>query len=161
MDGLPPPPPTFLIASWSNIVFFIRQLQLLQNREELIPPPSFISLVTSTIIIILLAFSDPRKQTLLIRLFPEFWGLRNQGRDVWSILEPNPHIFWYATGETPVTLSVMVTKIREDVGAPRHLPRAPISNRRRRCLLDNRNRVLLVMMCLCQYLKLHILAYIF
>ena len=67
----------------------------------------------------------------------------------------------YATGETLVTLSVIVDRIQFDVGALRHLPRAPISNRRRRCLLDERNRVFLVITWLRQYLKLHILAYVF
>ena len=139
----------------------MRLFQLLPNGEEFIPPPAFISLVTINLIIILLAFSDEREQTLIHRLFPEFRGLRNQGRDVWSILEQNPHIFWYATGKTPVTLSVMVQRIGFDVGAPRHLPRAPVSDRRRRCLLDERNRVLLVMMWLSQYIKQHVLAHIF
>lgn len=71
------------------------------------------------------------------------------------------HVFCYVAGETAVTLSVMVNKIRVDVGAPRHLPHTPISNRKRRCLLDERNWVLIVMMWLHQYLKLHVLAYIF
>jgi len=71
------------------------------------------------------------------------------------------HVFCYITSETAVTLSVMVDKIRVDVGAPRHLPHPPISNRRRQCLLDEKNRVLVVMMWLHQYLKLHVLVYIF
>ena len=71
------------------------------------------------------------------------------------------HVFFYVTGETVVTLSVVVNKIRADVGALRHLPHTLISNRRRRCLLDERNRVLIVMMWLHQYLKLHVLVYVF
>jgi len=63
---------------------------MLENPDELIPPPAFIGLIISNLIVILLPFSDPRKQTLLLRLFPEFGGLRNQGRDVWSVLEQNP-----------------------------------------------------------------------
>ena len=42
---------------------------MLENPEELIPPPAFIGLIVSNLIIILLPFSDPRKQTLLFRLF--------------------------------------------------------------------------------------------
>ena len=49
-------------------------------------------------------------------------------------------------------------QIKVDVEEPRHLP---ISNRRRRCLLDERDRELLIMMWLHQYLKLHVLAHIF
>lgn len=48
-----------------------------------------------------------------------------------------------------------------DVTAPRHLPRVPTSNRRCRCLLDVRNTVLLAFIWLRQYLKIHVLAYIF
>jgi len=63
--------------------------------------------------------------------------------------------------ETPETLSALVERIRFQVSEPRRLPRPPISGRRRQCLLDVRNRVLLVMIWLRQYLKLHVLANIF
>ena len=48
-----------------------------------------------------------------------------------------------------------------EVTLPRHLPRTPWMGRRRHCILDVCNRVLLVFIWLCQYLKLHVLAYIF
>ena len=77
-----------------------------------------------------------------------------------EVLERNPHIFWYATGVTLQTLEVMVDQIRYDVAAP-NLPRTPRSNRRRRCLLNVRNRVLLIIIWLRQYLKIHFLAHLF
>lgn len=100
------------------------------------------------------------RSCLVKRHFPNFHGRRNSGRNVWAMLKRNPHIFWYSTGETPQTLEVIVNNIGYDVAAPRHVPRTPRSNRRRRCLLDTRNRVLLVVIWLTQYLKYHILAYI-
>ena len=58
-------------------------------------------------------------------------------------------------------MEVIVNNIQFDVAAPRHVPRIPRSNRRRQCLLDIRNRVLLVKIWLRQYLKFHVLAYLF
>jgi len=80
---------------------------------------------------------------------------------VWQALQLNPVIFWYMTGETPENLEVVVAKIYGEVTLPRHWPRTPRTDRRHRCILDVRNRVLLVFIWLCQYLKLHVLAYIF
>ena len=79
---------------------------------------------------------------------------------MWQALELNPIIFWYMTGETPETLETIVVKIYIEVAAPRHFPRTPRTNRRRPCILDVRNRVLLVIVWLRQYLKLHVLAHI-
>ena len=107
----------------------------------------------------MLPFSDPRKQTLLLRLFQNLEA-REIRVEMYGVYLNKIHIFCYGTGETVVALSVMVNKIRVDVGAPRHLPHTPISKRRRRCLLNERNRLLLVMV-IHQYLKLHVLVYIF
>ena len=65
------------------------------------------------------------------------------------------------TGETSETLEFVVETIYQELTAPRHWPRMPRTNRRRHCILDMRNRVLLVFFWLRQYLKLHVLAYIF
>ena len=116
---------------------------------------------TFLILLPLLALFNQRNYALIGRLFPHFRGIRNHGRDVWAVLERNPHIFWYCTGETPESLETVVENIFADVTSPRHLPRVPTSNRRRRCLLDVRNRVLLGFIWLRQYLKIHVLAYIF
>ena len=109
--------------------------------------------------IILLSFSDPRKQTLLLRLFQNL-GACEIRVGMYGVYLNKIHVFCYVTGETVVTLSVVVNKIRVDVGVPRHLPHTPISNRCCRCLLDERNRVLVVTV-IHQYLKLHVLVYIF
>ena len=65
------------------------------------------------------------------------------------------------TGETPEMLNAMVEKVSRGVTAPRHLPRTPRTEKRRRCILDVRNRVILVIIWLRQYLKLHVLAHMF
>ena len=94
-------------------------------------------------------------------LFPNFHKRRSRGRDLWQALELNPIIFWYVTCETPETLEDVVTKINGEVTLPRHWPQAPRTDRRSRCILDVRNRVLPVLIWLRQYLKLYVLAYIF
>ena len=49
------------------------------------------------------------------------------------------------TGEMPVTLETIFENIYLEVVAPRHLPQTPRTNRGRSCVLDVRNRLLLVM----------------
>lgn len=85
------------------------------------------------------------RYTPLIRtLFPNFHGRRSIGRDVRQALQLNPVILWYMTGETPETLEVVVAKIFGEVTLPRHWPQTPRTDRGRRCILDVRNRVLIV-----------------
>lgn len=78
-----------------------------------------------------------------------------------NILELNPIVFWYMTCETPDMTEARVEKVYLDVTTPRYLPRTPRTDSRRRCILDARNRVLLVIIWLRQYLKLHVLAHMF
>ena len=135
-----------------------------ENSVDIFVPPLLsLPLLQSIVsLIIVLVSVDIRKSCLVNRLFHYFHGRRNKGRyAVWAILERNPHMFWYYTGETPRTLEVLVSNIQYDVASPRHIPRIPRSNRRRRCLLDTLNRVFLVMTWLRQYLKFHVLAYLF
>ena len=120
----------------------------------------------NALVLLLSTLSFPvvrNRNTPLIRtLFPNFHGRRSRGRDVWQVLQLNPVIFCYLTGERPETLEVVVVaKIYGQVTLPRHLPRTPQTDKRRCCILDVRNRVLLVFIWLRQYLKLHVLAYIF
>ncbi|KAL9978538.1 hypothetical protein ACROYT_G016065 [Oculina patagonica] len=164
MDTLPPPP-AFLSGILSFLLsFFALANNLLESENDEIPPPLlFLATVMNTFLILLplLALFNQRNNGLIGRLFPHFRGIRNHGRDVWAVLERNPHIFWYCTGETPESLETVVENIFADVTSPRHLPTVPTSNRRRRCLLDVRNRVLLGFIWMRQYLKIHVLAFIF
>ena len=164
MEGKPPFP-NFLASIYALLIFLLVLANDFLNENSVdisVPPLLPLPLLQSIVsLIIVLASVDTRKSCLVNRLFPNFHGRRNKGRDVWAILERNPHIFWYYTGETPRTLEVLVSNIQYDVASPRHIPRIPSSNRRRRCLLDTRNRVLLVMTWLRQYLKFHVLAYLF
>ena len=94
------------------------------------------------------AFPWPRPQ-ISLQKHPFLLALRRWGRFV-------PIVFWYMTGETA---EAMVEKVYLDVTAPRHLPHTPKTDKRRRCILDARNRALLVIIWLRQYLKLHVLAH--
>lgn len=164
MEG-PPPYPNFLASVYSLFMLLLVQANDFLNEDamEMILPPFFpLPLIQSIVsLLVIIASVNMPRSCLVKRLFPNFHGRRNSGRNVWAMLERNPHIFWYSTGETPETLEVIVNNIGYDVAAPRHVPRTPRSNRRRRCLLDTRNRVLLVVIWLRQYLKYHILAYLF
>ena len=113
-----------------------------QAPPQLLPPPTFLSHSINDLLptLTILANTD-RSGTLRNQLFPNFRGIRNRGRDVWQILELNPIVFWYMTGETPEMAEAIVEKVYLDVTAPKHLPRTPGTDRRRRCILDVRNRV--------------------
>lgn len=78
---------------------------------------------------------------------------------MWQNLVLNPIIFWYLTGEMPESLENIVENIYLEVTAPRHLPQMLRANRRCPCILNVHNQVLLVMIWLCQYLKLYVLAH--
>ena len=169
-ENFPPPPPTFLLVTYPVIVSSIYLASCFLNVTQdsipcVLPPPTFLVFSLNALVLLLSALSFPvvrNRNTPLIRtLFPNFHGRRSRGRDVWQALQLNPVIFWYMTGETPETLEVVVAKIYGEVTLPRHWPRTPRTDRRRRCILDVRNRVLLVFIWLCQYLKLHVLAYVF
>ena len=163
----PPSPPSFLVytsLALFSLLFLAKEVldKLNQAPPQLLPPPTFLSLSINYLLLTLtiLANTD-RSGTLINQLFSNFRGIRNRGRDVWQILELNPIVFWYMTGETQEMAEAMVEKVYLDVTAPRHLPRTPRTDRRRRCIPDVRNRVLLVIIWLRQYLKLYVLAHMF
>ena len=169
-ENFPPPPPTFLLGTYPVIASSIYLASCYLNvTQDSIPcvlsPPTFLVFSLNALVHLLSAlyFSVVRnRNTTLIRtLFPNFHRRRSRGRDVWQAFALNPVIFWYMTGETPETLDVVVAKIYGEVTLPRHWPRTPRTDRRRHCILDVRNRVLLVFIWLRQYVKLHVLAYIF
>lgn len=160
----PPPPPTFLVYIYFMLFYSILLATKLDDLLCVIPPPPiFLNQNVNLLIMIftILQTQGGYSRTLMRLLFPNFNGYRNNGRDVWHQLEMNPIRFWYSTGETPETLQAIVNRTYMDVTAPRHHPRTPRTNRRRRCILDVRNRILLVFVWLRQYLKLRVLAYIF
>ena len=162
-----PPPPIFLVYAYSLVISAIFFL-FVHNQDAVpcvLPPPTFLMFSLNALVVALTTLAtiqgNNRKGPLIRILFPHFHGRKNRGRDVWQALELNPIIFWYMTGETPETLETIVVKIYIEVTAPRHFPRTPRTNRRCPCIFDVRNRVLLVIVWLRQYLKLHVLAHIF
>jgi len=155
-------PPNVLVytsLALFSLLFLAKEVldKLNQAPPQLLPPPTFLTLSVNYLLLTLtiLAHTD-RSGTVINQLFPNFRGIRNRGRDVWQILEFNPIVFWYMKGETA---EAMVEKVYLDVTAPKHLPRTPRTDKRRRWILDARNRVLLVIIWLRQYLKLHVLAH--
>lgn len=156
---LPPPIPIFLASAIAAIISFL-DLALLEFPDDSLPPP-FPPLVNviSTIITALKIGAIPIP--LIQLLFPRLRFYRNVGIDVWSKFQQVPRRFWYLTAETPATLDSVVQRVAPDVTKPRMFPRIPISNRRRSCILDVRNRVLLVTIWLRIYPTYHTLASMF
>ena len=169
-ENSPPPPPIFLLNAYSIIVSSIYLASCLVNVTQdqtpsVLPPPVFLVFSVNALFLLLTALSAPEAHNtythLVMVLFPYFHEKRSRGRDVWRALQLNPVIFWYMTGETPETLEEVVEKIHREVTLPRQWPRTPRTDRRRRCILDVPNRVLLVFIWLRQYFKFHVLAYVF
>ena len=154
-----PPFPNFLVSTISTIISVL-DIAILEVPDNLLPPPfpPLANLITTIVAALqICSISTP----LIQLLFPRIIFHRNAGKDVWRELERSPRNFWYLTGETPYTLDSIVQRVAQDVTKPRMLPRIPASNRRRRCILDVQNRVLLVMIWLRIYPTYHTLASIF
>ena len=152
----PPPFPAFLAI----LPLILVNVLLLCSNNLVMPPPCTVFL-TQTIIILMTIPDLLKKQPLIARLFPALMPGRNVGRDVWTLLEIDPRTFWYLTGETPRSLEQMVRRVAADVVRPRLLPRQPTTRRQRACLLDVRNRVLLVIIWLRCYHNYHAMANLF
>jgi len=108
--------------------------------------------------------ADGQRAPLMRVLFPNFHGRRNNQRQVWEELELRPPVFWYLTGFTPAELQNLVDQIELDVMQPRNVRgiydddalREP-----RSCGLTTRNRVLLVMVWMRQYMTIMALGEMF
>ena len=118
-ENFPPPSPIFLLNAYSIIVSSIYLASCLVNvtqdqTHSVLPPPVFLVFSVNALFLLLTALSAPEAHntyTPLVRaLFRYFHGKRSRGRDVWQALQLNPVLFWYMTGETPVTLEEVVEK---------------------------------------------------
>ena len=105
MSDYPPPPPSFLVytsLALFSLLFLAKEVldKLNQAPPQLLPPPTFLNHSINYLLptLTILANTD-RSGTLRNQLFPNFRGIRNRRRDVWQILELNPIVFWYMTGE--------------------------------------------------------------
>ena len=86
----------------SGILSFLMSLFALTNNlldtkiYEMPPPHDFLVTVIHTFLILLalLALLNDGNSGLIGRLFPHLWGMRNQGRYVWVLLERNPNIYF-------------------------------------------------------------------
>lgn len=85
-------------------------------------------------------------------------AIKNQGVDVYSRVRRTPYHFWYISGETVESYEEIVQTVGWEVSAPRCVLHQPLTNRRRRCLLDVHNRVLLVLIWLRTYPTYFVLA---
>lgn len=159
-----PPCPTFGIVM--TMLPIVTLISVIQHRRQvpLVPmlPMHVLGNLLLTLTTLLRVIPLIARGNLLARLFGNYQPAgRNNGRDVRHLLGIHPHIFWYMTGETPESFEAIVRRIGLKVTLPRHTPRLPTTARRRSCILDADNRVLLVIIWLRQYLKLHVLASIF
>jgi len=156
MNG-PPPFPNFLVASILAVFTFLKFEFL---NENVLPPPfPQLQNVITIIVTVLQILTD--RTPLILALFPGMMFHRNTGKDVWTFLQRDPRNFWYLTGETPSSMDSIVQTVADEVCKPRMIPRVPISARRRPCILDVRNRVLLVLIWLRIYPTYVTLASIF
>lgn len=88
----PPPFPAFV--SLIEVVF-LNLVQLCSDDGLVIPPP-FPILVIHTVLVVMAVEEMLRtlNRPLVARLFPTLLPAKNNGRDVWSVLELDPRNFW-------------------------------------------------------------------
>ena len=153
--NIPPPPfPCFL----SHFLVVVLGLQGYFTNMNPIPPPFPAWILQLLALILTLQATMPA--TLMQQLFPGFQPVRNTGRDLYESIKKT-QLLWYATGESIESFERMVRNISWEVGAPRSVSHQPLTNRRRRCLLDVYNRVLLVLVWLKCYPTYRALAAFF
>lgn len=146
----PPPFPYFLLQA----IFIIQGLQKWIASTRI--PPPYPAWIIQFVVFIQSYLSIPL--SLMQRLFPWFRPIKNQGQDVYTSIRRTPYNLWYLSGETAVSLENIVQTIGWEVSAPRCVSHQPQTNRRRRCLLDIHNRVLLVLIWLRTYPIYFVLA---
>lgn len=158
MDRAPPPFPTFLVQTLNTCLLALYIANDSSNTN--VPPPFLPAMNMIAVVVYLLKFLG-FSETLLQLLFRGAVFSRNYGRDIWQKLEKDPRKFWYATGDTIISLDRVVQAVAAEVVKPRMLPRMPISGRRRSCILDVKNRVILVVIWLRNYPTYYSLASLF
>lgn len=106
MPDYPPPPSSFLV--YTSLALFSFAIPGKRGARQIESSSS--TTVTSADFfnpqcqLFVPKFDDSRPHwyrsgTVINQLFPDFRGIRNRGKDVWQILEFNPIVFWYMTGE--------------------------------------------------------------
>lgn len=106
MPDYPPPPSSFLV--YTSLALFSFAIPGKRGARQIESSSS--TTVTSADFfnpqcqLFVANFDDSRPHwyrsgTVINQLFPDFRGIRNRGKDVWQILEFNPIVFWYMTGE--------------------------------------------------------------
>lgn len=153
--NLPPPQFPFFIAQFIAVILSLRRF--VQSNTNSIPPP-FPAWILQFIIVMGTLQTIPT--TLLQQLFPGFQPVRNTGQDLYTSIKKT-QLLWYVAGETVESFERMVRYISWEVGAPRSVSHQPRTARRRRCLLDCHNRVLLVLVWLKTYPTYRALASFF
>lgn len=114
------------------------------------------------ILMFLVTFVTPLQSaqcSLMQRLDPTFHGFQFRGADFFARIRHQRYLFWLNTGELPETLEEIAEYVSR--GLTRVNRRGLIRQRRRRCVLNNVNQVLLTIMWLRKYPCLDTLALIF
>lgn len=113
---------------------------------------------------VLLIVSENQQDEIFVleRLFSNFVGHRNRGRDVWSYLVNIGPLFWHLTGETPETFEDLFQHSEPLIVQPRD-PRLNRGQpgRIRPCLLTPRNRLLMTLIWLRQYCREELVCSLF
>ena len=101
--NIPPPPfPYFLLQA----LLLINVVQRWMFSAYLPPPPPFPAWIAQ--FMMLVQFYLSIQSNLMQRLFPWYQPIRNQGRDVYSLLRRTPHKLWYLSGETVASFENIV-----------------------------------------------------
>lgn len=96
---------------------------------------------------------------IMQRLDPAFHGYQFRGDDFFTRIRNQRYLFWLNTGELPETIQEITEHISDSL--TRVNRRGFLRQRRRRCVLNNVNQVLLTIMWLRKYPCLDTLALIF
>ncbi len=97
-------------------------------------------------------YSPPHR--LLNIIYNYRWTRTRQ--DVWRNLEQNVHDFWFMTGEIPESLEALIRRLTPELNQAIR-PRGVCGRR----ALNTRNRVLMGMIWMCQYPRMHLLTFMF
>ena len=132
----------------------------------LTPLPNYAEMILwlSLMRIILLVSANVHEEiSVLERLFPDFGGHRNTGKDVWSALVTIGPLFWHLTGETPETFEALYQRAYHLVIQRRdpRLNKARPPSRIRPYLLTPRNCLLMTLIWLRQYCKEELICALF
>ena len=153
-ENLPPPPPTFLLVTYPVIVSSIYLASCFFKVTDsgfysfCSPPAKVFGLQPqrfgSSSFRLVLFCSTQQKYSPDQDLVSQLSWKKIKRKRLVASLRTQPYNNLVRDGRNTRNFEVVVAKIYGEVTLPRHWPRTPQTDSRRRCILDVRNRVLLV-----------------